>query len=172
MILILAAALAAAPAHADFSGLWKGTAVLTLRSGATIFCDEISLDVRQSPAKLEFGKFRYACSAYGFSFSPPVLNVEAGMVSWKGQPVGTITPRSVRLLFTLANNGRARYTADLTPSGELDYLDEQIDVDPATGAEKITSIKANLVKVPKIPPLAEDLAVPGAAAGVFTAANH
>jgi hypothetical protein len=169
-LLLLCAMLSAAPARADFSGLWKGTAVLTLRSGATVFCDDISLDIRQAADRFEFGTFRYACSAYGFSFKPPVLSIEStGRVLWKGQPVGAVDARSVRLLFTLANNGRARYTAGLTPDGDLDYLDEQIDVDPASGAERVTSIKARLVRHPKLPPLAESLSAPGAVGRVFNA---
>lgn len=172
-LLILAAMLAAGPARADFSGHWKGTAVLTLRSGATVFCDDISLDIRQSPDKLEFGTFRYACSAYGFNFKPPTLSIESpGRVLWKGRPVGTVDARSVRLLFMLANNGRARYTAGLTPAGELDYLDEQIDVDSATGAERITSIKGLLLRHPKLPPLAEALTASRAGGLVFSAESR
>lgn len=145
-LLLLSMLCAATPSFADFSGRWKGTAVLTMRSGATLTCDEISLDIRQAPDRFEFGTFRYACGDYGFNFTPPRLRVEDGKVFWKDAPVGAVTPTTANLLFLLANNGRARYTVALVPGG-MEYLDEQIEHDPATGRERVTSIKARLYRL-------------------------
>lgn len=145
-LLLLLTLCAATPSFADFSGRWKGTAVLTLRNGATLSCDEISLDIRQAPDRFEFGGFRYACGDYGFNFTPPRLRVEDGKVFWKDALVGAVTPTTANLLFLLANNGRARYTVALVPGG-MEYLDEQIEHDPATGRERVTSIRARLYKL-------------------------
>ena len=156
-ILILLTLCAATPAFADFTGRWKGTAVVTTRSGATIECDEIILNIRQLPDKFEFGTFRYACGAYGFNFTPPQLRIENGSVFWKDGSVGSVTPTTANLLFILANNGRARYTVSLTSPGEMNYLDEQIDFIPSTGEERITAIRARLVRIPTLPALAAAL---------------
>lgn len=134
-------------ARADFTGRWRGPAVLTLKDGTRRACDEAAIEVAQDERSFSFGRFRYVCGEFGFSFTPPGFDIDSdGYVSWRGKKVGSVQGGEVKLEFVLAANGKARYTARKVSAAELEYLDEQIEVDPATGAEKITSVRGRLLK--------------------------
>jgi hypothetical protein len=151
-LLMLLTLCAATPSFADFSGKWTGSAVDTTKDGSQIACDEVTLNVQHFPDRFEFGTFRYVCGNLAFNFTPPKMRIVNGEVFWKDLRAGVVTPTSVDLVFPLANKSYSRYTVRLEPSGEMDYLDEEIDIDPATGKELVMSIRARLVKVPKVAP--------------------
>lgn len=146
LLLALGILLVGSYSFADFTGDWAGEGTVTLKDGREIYCDEIEVRVTQSKEKLSFGRFRYGCDELAFSFVPPDLKVENERVIWKEADAGFVNDKKARLHFTLANNGRSRYSADLISETEMDYLDEQIDHNPDTGEEKITAIKAKIFK--------------------------
>ena len=148
MKILLAAAvlLLGSNSFANFTGQWQGEGIATMKDGREIYCDDIKIIVIHESDKLTFGNFRYGCDELAFNFTPPELKVEDGKVIWKEADAGTITDKKAKLHFTLANNGRSRYTGELVSDTELNYLDEQIDYNPETGEEKITAIKAKLFK--------------------------
>jgi hypothetical protein len=144
LLLIAATLLIGSSSFANFTGRWQGDGIVTTKDGKQVYCDEIIINVAQTDDKLTFGKFRYGCDELAFNFNPPELKVEDGNVIWKDQDAGKITDKNANLHFVLANNGKSRYTAELESPNEMNYLDEQIDYNPNTGEEKITSIKAKL----------------------------
>lgn len=131
---------------ANFTGEWRGEGTLTTKKGEVFACDTIVVKVKQEKDHFEFGKFYYGCGSLAVSFTPPILNFsQDGNVIWQDQNVGKITETTANLHFILQNNGRSRYTATMVSPTEMDYLDEQIDVD--TGVERVSPIKAKLYKV-------------------------
>lgn len=137
---------------ANFTGVWKGDAVLTTRDGKELYCDEIIINVKHGEDKMEFGNFRYACDEFAFNFTPPVLslgekNIVSQDVTWDGKNVGKISATKADLLFPLAKEtDKARYTVRKKSENQMDYIDEQIGVNPQTGAQEITRIHANLTR--------------------------
>jgi hypothetical protein len=131
---------------ANFTGEWRGAGTLTTKNGEVFPCDTIIVRVKQEKDHLEFGKFYYGCGGLAVTFTPPTLNFnDQGNVTWQDQNVGQITDTTANLHFILQNNGRSRYTATMTSPTEMDYMDEQIDVD--AGYEKVSPIQAKLYKV-------------------------
>lgn len=131
---------------ANFTGEWRGAGTLTTKKGEVFSCDTIIVKVKQEKDRLEFGKFYYGCGSLAVTFTPPTLNLSPeGNVTWQDQNPGQITETTANLYFILQNNGRSRYTAKMTSPTEMDYLDEQIDVD--LGYERVSPIQAKLYKV-------------------------
>lgn len=153
LLFVLAILLLGSSSYANFTGVWQGDAIVTLKDGRTGYCDEIILIVNNHAAdKIEFGKFRYACGEFAINFQPPVLTLGKKKMSGqdaflKEEKIGKISSTKANLLFPLANNGKGRYTVKKVSENEVDYLDEQIGVNAETGKEEITSIKAKLFKV-------------------------
>lgn len=136
-------------AMANFTGNWRGDGTVTTRTGHVIYCDHMEINVYQDEDRIEFGNFKYGCDEFGFNFVPPVLKLEKKLigqkVSWKDHDVGTISKNKAKLLFPLANEGKARYTVKKS-GNKMHYVDEQIGVNANSGAEEITRIEANLVR--------------------------
>lgn len=131
---------------ANLTGEWRGEGTLTTKKGEVFSCDTIIVRVKHEKDRLEFGKFYYGCGSLAVTFTPPTLNLSPeGNVTWQDQNAGTVTETTAKLHFILQNNGRSRYTATMTSPTEMDYLDEQIDVD--TGEERVSPIQAKLYKV-------------------------
>lgn len=145
--------LASIPSLANFTGVWKGDAILTTREGKKMYCDEIIINVKHGADKMEFGNFRYACDEFAFNFTPPVLflgekNIVSQDVTWDGKNVGKISSTKANLLFPLAKEtDKARYTVKKTADDQMDYIDEQIGVNPQTGVQEITKVHATLKRV-------------------------
>lgn len=137
--------------YANFSGIWQGDGIITLRDGRTAYCDEIILHVIHDTDKMEFGNFRYACGELAMNFTPPTLKFGKKKFGgketfWNEEMVGKISDTKAKLLFPLTT-GKARYTVKKVSSDEMDYQDEQIGINANTGKEEITKIKAKLYKV-------------------------
>jgi hypothetical protein len=136
---------------ANFSGRWTGEAQMTAKDGTVYLCEGVDIMVNQQTDKATFGNFTYSCGGYSFTFIPPTLTVNGDKVYYKNKYndyIGTLTDSEAQLLFVVNDqNSRAKYTVKKISDTEIDYLDEQIDVDPDTGKDIEMSIHAQLKKL-------------------------
>src|SRR5690606_19415851 len=107
LLFILLVTLVGSYSYANFSGVWRGDAILTLRDGRTGYCDEVIINVNHGADKIDFGNFRYACGEFAINFTPPVLvlgpkKIVSQEAFWNEQSVGKISASKANLLFPLA----------------------------------------------------------------------
>jgi len=151
-VLVLAIFLFPFYALADYSGTWTADEMqMVTKKGDTYICDELTINVNQQVDKITFGKFTYACGNFAFTFTPPTLRLDGEKVYFKNKYndyIGTLTDKEVHLTYVINDkNGRTRITVKRVSDTELDYLDEEIDVDPNTGKDVEMTIHAVVKKV-------------------------
>lgn len=152
LLFVLMILLGGSYSYANFTGVWHGDAVVTLKNGKKAYCDEIILNVNQLEDRVEFGSFRYACGELAINFTPPVLALKEKKLLgqdayWKEEKVGRISSTKANLLFQISDTAKGRYTVKKVSDVEMDYQDEQIGINSQTGKEEITIIQAKLYKV-------------------------
>jgi hypothetical protein len=138
-------------AHANFSGQWSGEFRMTNKKGETYLCDDLNFTVLQDQKQALFGKWTYSCGGYAFSYMPPTLQFDDGKVYLKNKYndyVGTVSDNEADITVVVNDvNGRTHIHVKKTADSEMEYFEEQIDVDPDTGKDVKSIFEATLKKI-------------------------
>jgi hypothetical protein len=138
-------------AEANFSGQWSGEFRMTNKQGETYLCEELNFSVLQDQKQAVFGKWTYACGGYAFTYMPPTLQIDGEKVFLKNKyndDVGTVSDSEADLMIVVNDvNGRTHIHVKKTSDTEMEYFEEQIDVDPNTGKDIKSIFEATLKKI-------------------------
>ncbi len=137
-------------AQANFSGSWMGEFLMTNKKGVTYLCDEMSFTVLQDQSQAVFGKWTYACGQFALTYTPPRLEIQGNKVFLKNKynnEIGVVTENEAELWIVVNDkNGRTHIKVKKISDNEMQYLEEQIDVDPETGLDRKSIYQALLKK--------------------------